>query len=236
MQNAFIIYRMSFATQSLQFSFIFCLQNTVFIVNMSISNIYFFLFMYLICFKKIVQTKEPLIANISDKKLEDTISQIDLMIDNLTRFYDESETKSQFQPWHKTQTDEEINDIPLFNLAEKRSYLDLFAQFFEWVSNPRYSHENNVKKLAQVGTSFLMYNELLNAIDESAEEVLITSRYPQLVMAQTDTTSTKIRDYTLRILKLYSDYNFLNEEYTTRIEVLNRLQEMIGDIFNLFLQ
>ena len=171
-------------------------------------------------------------AKPNDTILNETVSQIDDIIDNFAEFYAQSESNLRSHSEYTIFSHDKINAMPLFNSNTRTLYLRLFGDFFDRISAG--GNQLSVTKLAHLATGFFVYNELLNAMEDKVDWILKSNiMYSKKSTPQNDPNARKMRDYLSLILAVYSDHNFLNEDKYTRLKLKNSIQTMMGKHLNI---
>ena len=158
--------------------------------------------------------------------LGETMFKLDSIIDNLADFYGDPDSDTGLQSRYLIPTeDDTVSSMALFNVTEQKLYFTLLEKYLQWMKS---SAEMDAKKMAMVGQSFQMYNELLDAIEADADELLGSSTYPNLVLARNDPNVDRMREYLRMVMQLFSDEKFHSEMKDTRTKIIRTIREISG--------
>ena len=159
------------------------------------------------------------------------MSKTNTLIDELADFYGSNDMESGLQSRYAIPNEDELNELALFSPANQKKYFDLFKYFLSWVNELDGTHNHNdAKLLSKMGQHLLMYNELINAIEEDADKMLTSSKQIDLMIAQNDPSTKAAKDYLDEALAYFSDTAFLSKSNTDRKKVLTKLQHVSGAI------
>ena len=154
--------------------------------------------------------------------LENIRVEVDGITEKLARFYhDINDDKQKFRSKYYEFDEGGFTHVPFPDMKQQHEYLKLFKEFLRRIQA---STSSTVEKLAGLGRSFLMYNELLEAIEGSADQVLKAATRRTLAATRQIPFQDEARKYLKIMLNLYADEEFVSENESTR----NGIKETIN--------
>ena len=154
--------------------------------------------------------------------LENIRVEVDGITEKLERFYhDINDDKQKFRSKYYEFDEGGFTHVPFPDMKQQHEYLKLLKEFLRRIQA---STSSTVEKLAGLGRSFLMYNELLEAIEGSADRVLKAATHRTLAATRQIPFQDEARKYLKIMLNLYADEEFVSENESTR----NGIKETIN--------
>ena len=154
--------------------------------------------------------------------LENMRVEVDGITEKLARFYhDINDDKQKFRSKYYEFDEGGFTHVPFPDIKQQHEYLGLLKEFLRRIQA---STSSTDEKLAGLGRSFLMYNELLEAIEGSADRVLEAATERTLAAAHQIPFQDEARKYLKIMLNLYADEDFVSENESTR----NGIKETIN--------
>ena len=154
--------------------------------------------------------------------LENVRVEVDGITEKLASFYhDINDNKQKLRSKYYEFDEGGFTHVPFPDIKPQHEYLKLLLEFLRRIQA---STSGTVEKLAGLGRSFLMYNELLEAIEGSADRVLKAATERTLAAARQIPFQDEARKYLKIMLNLYSDEEFVSENESTR----NGIKETIN--------
>ena len=154
--------------------------------------------------------------------LENIRVEVDGITEKLERFYhDINDDKQKFRSKYYEFDEGGFTHVPFPDMKQQHEYLKLLKEFLRRIQA---STSSTVEKLAGLGRSFLMYNELLEAIEGSADQVLKAATRRTLAATRQIPFQDEARKYLKIMLNLYADEEFVSENESTR----NGIKETIN--------
>ena len=154
--------------------------------------------------------------------LENMRVEVDGITETLARFYhDINDDKQKFRSKYYEFDEGGFTHVPFPDIKQQHEYLGLLKEFLRRIQA---STSSTDEKLAGLGRSFLMYNELLEAIEGSADRVLEAATERTLAAAHQIPFQDEARKYLKIMLNLYADEDFVSENESTR----NGIKETIN--------
>ena len=141
--------------------------------------------------------------------LENIRVEVDGITEKLERFYhDINDDKQKFRSKYYEFDEGGFTHVPFPDIKQQHEYLKLLKEFLRRIQA---STSSTVEKLAGLGRSFLMYNELLEAIEGSANRVLKAATQRTLAAAHQIPFQDEARKYLKIMMNLYADKEFVSE-------------------------
>ena len=154
--------------------------------------------------------------------LENIRVEVEGITEKLERFYhDINDDKQKFRSKYYEFDEGGFTHVPFPDMKQQHEYLKLLKEFLRRIQA---STSSTVEKLAGLGRSFLMYNELLEAIEGSADQVLKAATRRTLAATRQIPFQDEARKYLKIMLNLYADEEFVSENESTR----NGIKETIN--------
>ena len=154
--------------------------------------------------------------------LENIRVEVDGITEKLERFYhDINDDKQKFRSKYYEFDEGGFTHVPFPDMKQQHEYLTLLKEFLRRIQA---STSSTVEKLAGLGRSFLMYNELLDAIEGGSDRVLKAATHRTLAAARQIPFQDEARKYLKIMLNLYADEEFVSENESTR----NGIKETIN--------
>ena len=154
--------------------------------------------------------------------LENMRVEVDGITEKLARFYhDINDDKQKFRSKYYEFDEGGFTHVPFPDIKQQHEYLGLLKEFLRRIQA---STSSTDEKLAGLGRSFLMYNELMEAIEGSADRVLEAATERTLAAAHQIPFQDEARKYLKIMLNLYADEDFVSENESTR----NGIKETIN--------
>ena len=164
--------------------------------------------------------------------LEDNIRKTENIIENLTGFYDELNVdnpgiRSKYYDFHGW----EFKHLPFFNIETQLTYFPILQNFVDWVNDDSPFEKS---KLSRLGQCFLLYNDLLEAIEDNADAILASSIYPALVEFRKLPFQNAARHYLKMIMSVYGDEDFMSQSKSARHGIQMYINELSSKHINSF--
>ena len=144
--------------------------------------------------------------------LPEAIVQIENLIDELSKWYNYLNNAGQNirSKYHGFGYENERSSNFL-DVKKQRNYLQLLMRFVEVIHNETISDPKMMKKMGQ---QIIMYNELLEAIEKDADEILESSSIS--LFTRQFVNEKESRYFLKMVLKLFAEEDFYAENLTNR--------------------
>ena len=141
--------------------------------------------------------------------LENIRVEVDGITEKLEKFYhDINDDKQKFRSKYYEFDEGGFTHVPFPDIKQQHEYLKLLKEFLRRIQA---STSSTAEKLAGLGRSFLMYNELLEAIEGSADRVLKAATQRTLAASRQIPFQDEARKYLKIMMNLYADKKFVSE-------------------------
>ena len=144
--------------------------------------------------------------------LHEAIMQIENLIEELSKWYENlnNARHSMRSKYYGFSYANEGNSNFL-DVKKQRNYLQLFIGFIEIIHEETISHPKMMKNMGQ---QIIMYNELLEAIEKDADEILESSSIS--IFTRQFINEKESRYFLKMVLKLFVEEDFYAENLTNR--------------------
>ena len=152
--------------------------------------------------------------NYNDVKtyLQEFIVEIENQIENLDELFNDLNTdipsiRSKYSGFDY----EDVENVRFFDVDKQLEYLKLFQVFIDLIHKEEIAEP---KIMARLGQGFVMYNELVEAIENDANKILKSSSYS--ILSHPSIEEKEAAVYLKMVLKLFTDEQFYSEDALTR--------------------
>ena len=151
-------------------------------------------------------------AQVEDFDFQEAIVQMENLIEELSKWYNNLKNarlniRSKYYGFSYLNE----RDSNFLDIKKQRNYLQLLMRFIESI------HEETIsdsKMMREMGQRFIMYNELLEAIEKDTDEILeSSSTFNRLLINEKES-----RYFLKMVLKLFVEEDFYAENLTNRDE------------------
>ena len=165
-------------------------------------------------------------------EIQNDIAQTEIIIDNLAMVYDDlNGDESNIRSGYYKFDDGNFDHISFFDLNEQKDYIKILSKFVGWIQSQN-PVQAQIEGLASLGRNFLMYNELLEAFEDAANEILSTSSHPELMNTLKLPSEVKARKYLKMVMNLLGDEEYISENEATRHGIKLSVRQMSGKCRN----
>ena len=142
----------------------------------------------------------------------EAIMQIENLIEELAEWYEKlNNARTNIRSkYHRFTYGNGLNSN-FWDVKKQRNYLQLFMGFIEVIHKETISDPKMMKKMGQ---QFIMYNELLEAIEKDADEILGSSSIS--IFTRQFINEKESRYFLKMVLKLFVEEDFYAENLTNR--------------------
>ena len=162
--------------------------------------------------------------------LENIRIEVDGITEKLERFYhDINDDKQKFRSKYYEFDEGGFTHVPFPDIKQQHEYLKLLKEFLRRIQA---STSSTAEKLAGLGRSFLMYNELLEAIEGSADRVLKAATQRTLAASRQIPFQDEARKYLKIMMNLYADEEFISENESTRSGIKETINLISSESIN----
>jgi hypothetical protein len=138
---------------------------------------------------------------------------------------DNPNIRSKFYDFHGG----EFKHLPFFDIETQHTYFPILQNFVDWIKDDSPFEKS---KLSRLGKCFLMYNELLEAMEDNADKILGSSVHPALIEFRKLPFQNAARHYLKMIMSVYADEDFMLQNESTRHGIQMAIRQLSSKHIN----
>ena len=160
-----------------------------------------------------------------DFNLSGALAQIENVIKELAEWYDNlTNDKPSVRSRYYGFNHKDLENVNFLNMGTQSSYLRVLHKFVELIH-----HEviPEPKMMIKLGHRFLVYNELLEAIEHDADKILKSSS--QSIFARQSISEKEPRQFLKMVLKLFAEEDFYSENLANRQGIQSAMSQISSE-------
>ena len=160
-----------------------------------------------------------------DINLSGALAQIENVIKELAEWYDNlTNVKPSVRSRYYGFDHKDLENVNFLNMGTQSTYLQVLQKFVKLIHREVIPEP---KLMIKLGHRFLVYNELLEAIENDANKILKSSS--QSIFARQSISEKEPRQFLKMVLKLFAEEDFYSENLANRQGIQSAMSQISSE-------